>query len=89
MATEVRAYFVNGVFTPLEPLDLEEGEVVDLSVSEATRRDRDGSIRETKGVLEIIYQLPHSHPKKFKLLLNTEDDLRYLEGERSLRDRQR
>ena len=35
----------------------------------------------------MICQLSDSHPKKYKLLLNAEDDLIYLEGERKLRDR--
>ncbi len=87
MSAKVRAYYANGVFTPLEPLDLPEGEVVDLDISEARRRDLDSAIRETKGVLEIIYQIPDSHPKKYKLLLNTEDDLIYLEAERRSRER--
>ena len=87
MTTKIRAYYANGVFTPLEPLDLPEGEVVDLSISEARRRDVDDAIRETKRVLEIIYQLPNSHPKKYKLLLNVEDDLIYLEAERRSRER--
>lgn len=47
----------------------------------------DDAIRETKGVLEIIYQLANSHPKKYKLLLNAEDDLIYLEAERRSRER--
>ena len=89
MATTVRAYYVNGVFTPLDPLDLAEGEVVDLDISEACRRDLDSAIKEAKGVLEIICQLSDSHPKKYKLFLDAEDDLIYLEGERNLRDRQR
>lgn len=87
MSAKVRAYYANGVFTPPEPLDLPEGEVVDLSISEASRRDVDDAIRETKGVLEIIYQLANSHPKKYKLLLNAEDDLIYLEAERRSRER--
>ena len=87
MSTRVRAYYVNGVFTPLEPLELEEGEVVDLDISGAFRRDLDSAIEEAKGVLEVIYKLSDSHPKKYKLLLNAEDDLIYLEGERRLRDR--
>lgn len=87
MNKKVRAFYANGVFTPLEPLDLDEGEVVDLDISEARRRDLDSAIRETKGVLELIYLLPDGHPKKYKLLLNTEDDLIYLEGERRVRDR--
>lgn len=87
MSAKVRACYANGVFTPLEPLDLPEGEVVDLSISEASRRDVDDAIRETKRVLEIICQLPNSHPKKYKLLLNAEDDLIYLEAERRSRER--
>ncbi len=87
MNQKVRAYYLNGVFTPLEPLDLAEGEVVDLEISGACRRDLDSAIKETKGVLELIYQLSDSHPKKYKLFLNAEDDLIYLEGERKLRDR--
>lgn len=87
MSTKVRAYYVNGVFTPLEPLDLDEGELVDLDISQAFRRDLDSAIKEAKGILEIICQLSDSHPKKYKLFLNAEDDLIYLEGERKLRDR--
>ena len=33
MSVKVRAYYLNGVFTPLEPLDLEEGAVVELSLN--------------------------------------------------------
>ena len=87
MTTKVRAWYANGVLTPLEPLDLEEGEVVELDVAVAYRKDLDSAIAEAKAVLEYIYQLPDSHPKKYKLLLNAEDDLIYLEGERKLRGR--
>lgn len=87
MTTKIRAWYANGVLTPLEPLELEEGEVVELDVAVAYRKDLDSAIAEAKAVLEHIYQLPGSHPKKYKLLLNAEDDLIYLEGERELRDR--
>ena len=87
MNQKVRAYYLNGVFTPLEPLELAEGTEVDLEISGAFRRDLDSAIKEAKGVLELICQLSDSHPKKYKLLLNAEDDLIYLEGERKLRDR--
>lgn len=34
MITNVKARYANGVLTPLEPLDLEEGKEVTLSISE-------------------------------------------------------
>ena len=87
MTRKVRAWYANGVLTPLEPLELEEGEVVELDIAVALRRDLDCAITEVKAVLEHIYKLPDHHPKKYKLLLNAEDDLIYLEAERRLRDR--
>ena len=87
MSTKVRAYYLDRVFTPVEPLDLAEGELVDLEISKAFRRDLDSAIKDAKGVLEIVCQLSDSHPKKYKLFLNAEYDLSYLEGERELRDR--
>ena len=86
---EVKARYANGVLTPFDSLDMEEGAVVELDIAVACRRDLDGAIAEIKRVLEHICQLPDDHPKKYKLFLGAEDDLRYLEGERSLRDRQR
>ncbi len=35
MVTTVRATYANGVLTPSEPLDLEEGELVTISIEEA------------------------------------------------------
>ena len=87
MSKKVRAWYANGVLTPLEPLELEEGDVVELDVTVARRKDLDSAIAEVEVVLEHIYQLPDSHPKKYKLFLNAEDDLIYLEGERRLRER--
>ena len=87
MSSKVRAFYANGIFTPLEPLDLGEGEVFELEVCQAFRIDLDCAIREAEQVLELILQLPDSHPKKYKLFLAAEDDLSYLEVERSVRDR--
>ena len=36
MTTTVKATYANGVLTPLEPLDLEEGEQVTVSIEEAS-----------------------------------------------------
>ena len=77
------------MLTPLEPPELEEGEVVELEVAVARRKDLDEAIEEIKGILECIYQLHDGHPKKYKLFLDAEDTLIYLEGERKLRERHR
>ncbi len=87
MTTKIRAWYANGVLMPLESLELEEGEVVELDVAVARRKDLDSAIAEIKGILEHIYQLPDDHPKKYKLFLDAEDTLIYLEGERRLRER--
>ena len=87
MNTKVRAWYANGVLMPLDPLDLEEGGVVDLDIALWHRRDVKDAIAVTTAVLGHIYQLPGSHPKKYKLLLNAEDDLDYLEAERRYRER--
>ncbi len=84
---KVRAKYANGVLTPLEPLDLEEGAVVELEIGVSRARDLDGAISEIKGVLEHIYQLPDDDPKKYKMSLNAEDTLIYLEKERRFRER--
>ena len=86
---EVKARYANGVLTPLDPLDMEEGAVVELDIAVARRRDLDGSIAEIKRVLKHICQLPDDHPKKYKLFLDAEDTLIYLEEERKLRERHR
>ncbi len=87
MTTKVRATYANGVLTPLEPLDLEEGAVVELDIAVSKPRDLEGAIAEIKGVLEQIYQLPDDHPKKYKMFLDAEDTLIYLEKERRFRER--
>jgi predicted DNA-binding antitoxin AbrB/MazE fold protein len=87
MIQKVRAKYANGVLTPLEPLDLEEGTVVELDIAVSYARDLEGAIAEIKGVLEHIYQLPDDDPKKYKLFLDAEDTLIYLEKESKFRER--
>ena len=87
MTQKIRAWYANGVLMPLEPLDLEEWEVVELDIALWRRGDVEDAIAVNKAVLECIYQLPDSHPKKYKLFLDAEDGLIYLEGERRLRER--
>ena len=86
MSKKVRARFANGVLTPLEPLDLAEGTEVELDIAVSYARDLEGAIAEIKEALEQIYQLPDGDPNKYKLILDTEDTLSYLEKERGFRE---
>lgn len=86
---KVKAKYANGVFTPLEPLELAEGEEVELEIATPRERFLEKAIAEVKQELEDICNLPDDHPKKYKLFLDAEDVLIYLEGERGLMDRQR
>ena len=58
MTTSVRARYSNGVLTPLEPLDLEEGKEVIVSVEEARVTGRGA-----QAVLEIFEELHRSIPQ--------------------------
>ena len=58
MTTSVRARFSNGVLTPLEPLELEEGKEVIVSVEEA----RVPSVG-AQAVLEMFDELHRSIPQ--------------------------
>ena len=46
MIAHVKARYANGVLTPLEPLDLEEGEEVTLSIDGATAGEQHESLLE-------------------------------------------
>lgn len=81
---KVKARYANGVLTPLEPLDLEDGAVVEFEVVSSYPWNLDWAIAEAKEDLERIYRLPDDDPKKYKLLLDAEDVLKYFELERSL-----
>ena len=55
MIANVRARYSNGVLTPLEPLDLEEGKEVTLSIDPAPRlsaKERRGTMRSAAGQLK-------------------------------------
>ena len=58
MTTSVRARYSNGVLTPLEPLDLEEGKEVIVSVEETHVPGRGA-----QAVLEIFEELHRSIPQ--------------------------
>ena len=86
MIRKVKAKYANGVLTPFEPLDLAEGTEVKLDIAVSHARDFEGAIAEIEAVLEQIYQLPNDDPKKYKLFLDAEDTLIYLEKERRFRE---
>ena len=57
MIANVRARYENGVLTPLEPLDLEEGAEVVVSVEEAAPQTNG-----TESILEMFERLRNSVP---------------------------
>ena len=83
----VKARYTNGVLTPMEPLDLEDGAVVEFEVVASHPWDLDWALGAIREDLERISQLPEDHPKKYKLFLDAEDMLIYLEKERRFRER--
>ncbi len=58
MITGVKAKYTNGALVPLEPLDLEEGREVVVSVEEARLPDAEAS-----SLLEMIDELHRSVPQ--------------------------
>ena len=62
---------------------------MELDIALWRRGDVEDAIAVTEAVLERIYQLSDSHPKKYNLFLDAEDGLIYLESERELRDLRR
>ncbi len=76
MIRKVRARFANGVLTPLEPLELEEGAVVILSLESIATSEQKHESEKTK--FRVIPNhsgfLPGmDDPKKMKQLLEEED----------------
>ena len=57
MTTHVKARYANGVLTPLEPLDLEEGMEITVSFEEA-RSPKKG----LAAVVEMVDRLRESYP---------------------------
>ena len=58
MIANVKARFSNGVLTPLEPLDLEEGKEVVVSIEDARSPDT-----EAPSLLDMIDELHKSVPQ--------------------------
>ena len=58
MIANVKARFSNGTLVPLEPLDLEEGKEVMVSIEDAGASDT-----ETPSLLEMIDELHRSVPQ--------------------------
>ena len=76
MIRKVRARFANGVLTPLEPLDLEEGAVLMLNLEADATSEQKHESEKTK--FRVIPNhsgfLPGmDDPKKMKQLLEEED----------------
>ena len=75
MTTKVRARYANGVLTPLEPLDLEEGAEVELTLKVNSAADK----AEFRVIPNHSGFLPGmDDPKRMKLLLEEEDIEHYL-----------
>ena len=63
MIANVRARFSNGKLTPLEPLDLKEGEVVVMSIEEVGPSDKASKPALTgESLLEMFEKLRESVP---------------------------
>ena len=58
MIANIRARFSRGVIEPMEPLDMEEGQIVLLDITEAP----DKAPPQSQSVLEIFDQIHHSAP---------------------------
>ena len=54
MIANVRARFSNGVLTPLEPLDLEEGDEVMVTVEGATAVESEERLAPKRGLAAIV-----------------------------------
>ena len=83
---EVKARYANGVLTPLDPLELEEGSVVVVDIKLASAQDPYGArlysaMSDIQEELERISHLPDDDPKKYKMLLDAEDIYIYLDKE--------
>ncbi len=76
MSQKIRAWYANGVLTPLEPLELEEGEVVELDITSTQVPDREEDSAKPKFRVVPFHSafLPGmDDPKKMKQLLEDDD----------------
>ena len=53
MTTTVKATYANGVFTPTEPVDLDEGAEVTVSMNDTSRASQDGA-EGTRGGVPVL-----------------------------------
>ncbi len=79
MTKRISARYANGVLTPLEPLDLEDGEVVVLSIEAASKPEQKAAKPKFRVVPNHSGFLPGmDDPKRMKQLLDDEDVEHYL-----------
>ena len=62
MTTFVKATYANGVFTPTEPVDLDEGAEVTLSMDDASRDSREAADGSGASLVQLIEELHASAP---------------------------
>ena len=62
MTTTVRATYANGVFTPKEPVDLDEGTEVTVSMNDTSHTSQDGAEGTGRALLQLIEELHASTP---------------------------
>ena len=65
MKASVRARYANGVLTPLEPLDLEEGAEVTVSLQEAAAEATEDAPAPKQGlaaIVELVDKLREEYP---------------------------
>ena len=58
MTTIIKATYANGVLTPVEPLDLDEGREVTVSIDDAPPPERRG----LPGIVDLVKELHESMP---------------------------
>ena len=72
MALRLKAEYINGAFKPLEPLNLEEGAVVTLSIEEHEAREK-----KLPSDLALIQKLQESIPEEAFDNLPTDGSINY------------
>ncbi len=62
MTTTVKATYANGVFTPTEPVDLDEGAEVTVSMDDTSRASQEGAEGSGGALVQLIEELHASAP---------------------------
>ena len=89
MPTRIRAKYANGVLTPLEPLDLEDGAVVVLSLEKDSVIEQGQDKPEFRVIPNYSGFAPGVDPKKLKDIISELEIEEYLEKERKVREREK